>query len=251
VFFFNQIVPEKNQIFRQPLGQEEPEPLIPGADEQENPQVSPDDAWILYWSTPSGSTSPPSTKQLMRFPVSGGPPVKILEAPIDGVDFKCPSSSSARCILARLEQDSLVFYNLDPVRGLGQKAAGTNTSSASQPDWSLSPDGSRIAVTDSRTIAGQVRILNLTNSTDQVISLVPRQNVWDVNWAADGNSLLAVGFRDPDSVILQIDLNGQTQVIVNKGKDHALESPRPSPDRRHLAFSQQTWESNAWLLENF
>jgi Tol biopolymer transport system component len=187
----------------------------------------------------------------MRFPVSGGPPVKILEAPIDGVDFNCPYSSSARCILARPEQDRLVFYNLDPVRGLGQQAAGTNTSSASQPSWSLSPDGSRIAVTDSRTFAGQVRILNLTNSTDHVISLVPREPVWDVNWAADGNSLFAVGFRDPDVVILQIDLNGKTQVVVNKGKDHRIEFPRPSPDGRHLAFGQVTWESNAWLLENF
>jgi hypothetical protein len=86
-------------------------------------------------------------------------------------------------------------------------------------------DGSRIAVTDSPTFAGQVRILNLTNSTDHVISLIPRQPVLDVNWAADGNSLFAVGNQHPDFVILQIDLNGKTQVVLNKGKDYFLVLP--------------------------
>jgi Tol biopolymer transport system component len=72
-----------------------------------------------------------------------------------------------------------------------------------------------------------------------------------VNWAADGDSLFAVGSQDPDFIILQIELNGKTHVIINRGKGHLLDSPRPSPDGRHLAFSQYTWESNAWLLENF
>jgi Tol biopolymer transport system component len=242
----------KNQIFRQQFGREDPERLIPGADEQEAPQLSPDGAWIVYWSTPGGDNVPPSTKELMRFSASGGPPVKILEEPIDrGAEFSCPYSSSAFCVLARQEQDRLVFYNLDPMRGLGQQAAGISMSAANQASWSISPDGSCVAVTDSRTLAGQVRILNLTNSTDRVISLVPRRRVWDVNWAADGDSLFAVGSQDPDFIILQIELNGKTHVIINRGKGHLLDSPRPSPDGRHLAFSQYTWESNAWLLENF
>jgi Tol biopolymer transport system component len=163
-----------------------------------------------------------------------------LEAPINGVDFNCP-----------LEQDHMAFYKLDPVRGVGKQAAEISTSSASEPTWSVSPDGSRVAVTDSRMLAGQVRILNLTNSTDHVISLVPHWHVWDVTWAADGNSLFAMASQDPDLVILQIELNGKTHVIINQGRAHLLEFPRLSPDGRHLAFSQLTWESNAWLLENF
>jgi len=242
----------RNQIFRQQLGREQAEALIPGIDEQENPQLSPDGAWILYWSTPGGSTAPPSKTQLMRFPTSGGPPVKILEAPIDrALEFNCPYSSTAVCILARPEQDRFVFYNLDPVRGLGQQVAAISKSSVNQPEWSISPDGSRVAVTDSRTLAGQVRILDLTDSTDRVISLVPHWKIWSVNWAADGNSLFAPAHQGPDFVILQIDLNGKAHIVTNQGKDHRPDFLRPSPDGRRLAFSQLTWESNAWLLENF
>jgi len=46
-------------------------------------------------------------------------------------------------------------------------------------------------------------------------------------------------------------LNGRERVIHEGGKDHLLFSPLASPDGRRLAFSQYTWESNAWLMENF
>jgi serine/threonine protein kinase len=239
----------KNKIFRQQLGQEDPELLIPGADAQRHAQISPDGAWILYWSIQDGSTAP-STQLLMRVPVSGGPPVKILEATED-VDFHCPNLQLTLCILARPEKGSLVFYNLDPVSGLGQQAARLDTSSASVTSWSLSPDGSQIAVTNTHELSGQVRILSLTNAGDHVISLVPGAKIKDVNWAADGNSFFAIAWFNPNVVILQIDMDGRTHVVISRGKDHDLQNPRPSPDGHHLAFSQRTWESNAWLLENF
>jgi serine/threonine protein kinase/Tol biopolymer transport system component len=242
----------KHQIYRQQLGQEDAEPLNPGTNEQENPQSSPDGAWILYWSTPSGSSATHSAKQLMRIPTSGGPPFKILEEPVDGgAEFNCPYSRPASCLLARPQKGRLVFYNLDSVQGLGQQVAGISTSPASEPSWSISPDGSWVAVTDSSILDGQVRIHNLTNSTDHVVSLVSQGRIREVNWAADGKSLFGAGGLGTDAVILQIDLNGNTHVVINRGKDHRLFAPRPSPDGRHLAFSQVTWESNAWLLENF
>ncbi len=90
-----------------------------------------------------------------------------------------------------------------------------------------------------RELSGQVRILSFTNSKDHIISLVPSTKIKDVNWAADGNSLFAIAWLDPNVVILQIDLDGRTHVVISRGKDHDLQNPRPSPDGRHLA----TWRS--------
>jgi eukaryotic-like serine/threonine-protein kinase len=251
-FFFQSSRTGKNQIFRQQLGREDPERLIPGTDAQEAPQLSPDGAWILYWSTLSGGAASPMTKQLMRVPASGGPPVKVLEESIEGgAGFNCPYLSSALCVLSRQEHDHLVFYRLDPVHGLEQQAGAIGTGPASDPSWSIAPDGSRLAVTDSRRVAGKVHIIDLANSKDHLIVLVPSWYVWDVTWAADGNSLLAAGSNAPNFFVLQIELSGQTHVLINQGKDHLIQLLRPSPDGRHLAFSQLTWESNAWLLENF
>jgi eukaryotic-like serine/threonine-protein kinase len=242
----------KSQIFRQEVGQETPERLIPGGDEQKSPQLSPDGDWIIYWSTVSGGSAQPTTKQLLRIPSSGGPPVKVLDEPVDGgAEFNCPYSPSSVCVLARKEHDRLVFYHLDPMLGLKQQVGVFNAAAASAPSWSVSPDGLRLAVTDSRRFAGQVHILDLSNSTDHEIALVPSWPVWDVAWAADGKSLFAAGSREPDVFVLQIDLNGQTRILLNRGKDHLVTLIRPSPEGRHLAFGQLTWESNAWLLENF
>jgi Tol biopolymer transport system component/predicted Ser/Thr protein kinase len=242
----------KSQIFRQELGRESPERLIPGTDDQQSPQSSPDGAWIIYWSTPGGGVASPTTKQLMRIPSSGGPPVKILDEPVDdGAEFGCPYSPSSLCVLARREHDRLVFYHLDPWRGLGKQVGEVSSALANDSSWSVSPDGLSLAVTESRRVAGQVQVLDLRDSTDHVIALVPSWRVWDVAWAADGKSLFAAGSRDPDCFVLQIELNGQTRVLMNQGKDHLVQLLRPSPDGYHLAFSQLTWESNAWLLENF
>jgi eukaryotic-like serine/threonine-protein kinase len=248
--FFQSNRTGKLKIFRQQIGQEEAEPLIQGPDEQENAQLSPDGAWILYWSIQNRGADH-ATQQLMRIPASGGSPAKILDAPTEGVNYNCPRLPSALCILARPEKDSLVFYNLHPVKGLGQEVARLSVGSTDITSWSISPDGSRIAATNARAPAGQVRVLSLNNSQEHSVSVVPRSQIWDLNWAPDGNSIFAVSWQQPDAVILQIDLEGRARVVINRGKDHALQNPLPSPDGRQLAFSQLTWESNAWLLENF
>ena len=93
--------------------------------------------------------------------------------------------------------------------------------------------------------------MNLRNSIERVVSLSALWRISDVNWAADGQSLFAIGRADPRSFVMHINLDGKTRVIHDGGKDHILLFPLPSPDGRRLAFNQYTWESNAWLLEDF
>jgi serine/threonine protein kinase/Tol biopolymer transport system component len=240
----------RSQIFRQELGRDAAEQLIPGADDQQNGEFGPDSRWILYWSTPHGG-SPPSTKLLMRFPASGGASEKVMEAPNDQeVAFECPTSPSAECVLSRPENGQLSFYQLDPVRGIGKKVGALNVNSRTH--WALSPDGLRIVISNAQTLPGRLLLVELGDSTRRTVPLSREWSIGEVAWAADGNSLFAVGVRRPKTLILKIDLSGNVNVVLDGGKDHIIYAPpRPSPDGRHLAFSEITWESNAWLLENF
>ena len=64
----------RDQIFRQQLDQDTAEPLIQGSDDEAGAELSPDGAWILYWSLAhAGGGSPPTTMRLMRSP----PPVDL------------------------------------------------------------------------------------------------------------------------------------------------------------------------------
>jgi Tol biopolymer transport system component len=74
--------------------------------------------------------------------------------------------------------------------------------------------------------------------------------IWSINWTADGSALFAAA-QSSEYVIARIELDGKTRVLLNRGRDQWLGYASPSPDGRHLAFTEQTFESNSWLLENF
>ena len=246
--FFESDRTGKNQIFRQRLGQDTAEQVTPGSDVQQGAQLSPDGKWILYWSSHPGANSPGSTKQLMRVPVSGVSPEKILDAPNDdAVLLDCPRSAVAKCVLSRPENGRIILYQLDWIAGLG-KQVGAFDPGSFHPYWSVSPDGSTIAITKPK----ESRILfeNVSDSTQHVIHVLPEWDIRDISWAADGHSLFGIGLHANALSIIQIDLDGKARLLLDRG-DTVLYTPRASPDGKHLAFTQIMWESNAWLLENF
>jgi hypothetical protein len=185
----------------------------------------------------------------MRLPLSSGAPEKIIEAQNeDAVAVACPSSAAAMCVFSRPENGQLTFHQFDPVRGIGKQVGSFNAGSAY---WTISPDGSWIGISDPRTLSRQMLLMKLGDSSQRILRLSPAWDIREVAWAADGRSVFAFGVRAMNEFILRIDLNGDVHVVLDIGKDHMLDSPHVSRDRRHLAFGQGTWESNAWLLENF
>jgi hypothetical protein len=40
-------------------------------------------------------------------------------------------------------------------------------------------------------------------------------------------------------------------MLLDRGRNQWLASALPSPDGRYLAFSQQTFDYNVWLVKNF
>lgn len=61
----------RSQVFRQQLGQDTPERLMMGPDDEGDAELSPDGLWILYWSSTRDGDSPAVVKRLMRFPAGG------------------------------------------------------------------------------------------------------------------------------------------------------------------------------------
>jgi hypothetical protein len=242
----------RDQIFRQQLEQDVTEPLIPGADDENYAEMSPDGRWILYWSSPHAAAgSATTTNHLMRLPVSGGLPEQVLEARIDATTgFHCPSRPVSSCIFSHWDKGQLIFYELDPIQGQGKELARTKLGLMTELSWTASPDGLRIAVATRDQLPEQVRVLDSRNGAERNLQLPHGWRIFNLGWAADGNALFT-GARITGYFIARIDLDGKTQVLFDQGRIHPLFFPCPSPDGRHLAFSQRSRETNAWLLENF
>jgi serine/threonine protein kinase/Tol biopolymer transport system component len=239
----------KAQIYRQQVGRETAEPVIQGSDDEEGAELSPDGAWILYWSTANGGKSAPTVTRLMRLPASGGSPEQVLQVPIEAnPSFDCPSQPGSSCVLGRREQGRLIFNMLDPLQGQGKEVA--RTQEPVNPFFAISPDGARIAVTSGARLHNQIHILDLRNSTERPFQLPQGLYIWSLSWTADGNAFFA-GVQSTDYLLVRIELDGKIRVLLDRGRDQWLSNPLPSPDGRRLAFTQETFESNCWLLENF
>ena len=245
----------RRQIYSQQLNQNTAEPLIEGPDDQTQAEMSPDGRWTLYWSSPYATGgAPPSTARLMRLPIGGGSPEKILEAgeagPDSATNFHCPARSTSQCVLSRWQEGVLLFFTLDPAQGPGTEIAETKLDAPGMLEWSISPDGSRIAVANKDQLHEQIRVLDARNGTESNIQLPHGWKVWNLNWTSDGSAILAA-VQTTGYFIARIELDGKTHVLVDRGRAQWLSYPCPSPAGRYLAFSQRTFESNVWLLENF
>jgi Tol biopolymer transport system component len=187
----------------------------------------------------------------MRFPTLGGSPEQVLEARIgDVAGFDCPIRPPSSCVFTYWERGQLIFSALDPVQGRGKEIARTKLGSPPDFDSGLSPDGFRMAVSSKEQLPQQVRTLDFRNGTERNLQLPHGWRISSLGWTADGNALFAAAMST-GYFIARIELDGKTRVLLNRSRSQFLSHPCPSPDGRHLAFSQQTRESNAWMLENF
>ena len=230
------------QLFQQQLDSVATQPLISSPDDEQAAVLSADGAWVLYFTTPHGER-PPKSLRLMRTPLAGGAAEQILETPWDlttGLD--CPTHPDASCLFSRKEKDELVFYALDPLRGVGKEIGRTREPVGLA--WAISRDGARVAISDDTGL----RLIDLRNGAEHELPL--RGLVWSVCWSPDGKALFAA-MQSGDYLLVRMDLDGKTRVLLNRGRNQWLTNAAVSPDGRYLAFTQQSWDTNSWLLENF
>jgi eukaryotic-like serine/threonine-protein kinase len=239
----------KDQVYKQGLDQDTAEQLFQASDETFEAKPSVDGAWILFISgSIRGGSSP---QRLMRLPVAGGSPEQVVEITGDASgNFDCPSRPAGSCAVSRWEKGALIFDALDPVHGRGKELARTALGSPGDLTWAISPDGSAIAIKSSDQLHNQIRILDLRKGTERNLQLPHELAIWTISWAADGKALFAAA-QTTGYLIARIELDGKVRVLLDRGRSQWLIYSLPSPDGHHLAFAQQTFETNAWLLENF
>jgi Tol biopolymer transport system component len=233
-------------IFEQKLDTENPETLIAGPESYLGPQLSAEGT-LLYTAR---SPSPPFVYRLMSTPEHGGPRSTLMEG-LYG--YACGSRPRSACVVAELKGKELTFYYLDPVKGEGEKIATLDRYAAAYPQWSLSPDGARIAIVEPY-VNNQVRILNLSDGT---ITLLPVRN-WNyqslevISWSADGKGLFASAQSSSSIALISINVDGSYKILEEMPVGAAwISGIAPSPDGKHLAFTKRVYVWNVMLLENF
>jgi serine/threonine protein kinase/Tol biopolymer transport system component len=236
-------------VFKQGVHDRAAAAVVEGPDGEENAQLSPDGSYLLYMVHPAARAAP---NRIMRVPVSGGPP-ETVQQQTDSFGFGCPRALGATCVAAERVGDKVALFAMDPVKGMGRKIGEANSPYA---NWSVSPDGSRIALTEGDPNAAELTMnLRIMTIADGVkTDLHPAGLVFpeSVTWSADGKGLFVTDMSSASHRLSYVDLNGHMTVIhTSASRDWWIFGCLASPDGRYLAFEEFTPESNAWLLENF
>ncbi len=248
-------------IFKQGLSDRTPQTIASDSEEKWAPQLSPDGKWILYMqfqrSTPTNQVT---TGKLMRVSVSGGAPEFVMDivgshsgpqdAPLPTVagypNFRCPQTADALCIIAERKDKNIVFTSFDPSQG--RKSEITHLP-ARRSNWTLSPDGTRIAQADFSYTKGEVQVIPVQGGEPQKISAAPWTEITNLAWAADSKSLFFNSFSSRGTAIVHLDLNGHTKMLYKPGWEiYALAT---SPDGKYLTFGPVIFDSNAWTMGYF
>ena len=240
-------------IYKQELNRDSPETLVT-SEARLGGRTSPDGKWILYFSTPNGNSpsySRVSPQRLMRIPVTGGPPELVLTDRMN--NFWCARSPSTLCAFADQTPDrkEIVFTAFDPIRGKGRELARFATDpNADYIGWSLSPDGTRIAII--KTGGNHVYVLPLDGSPVRDLTVAGWSGFNTFSWSLDGKGFFIGNTRGEglDSNLLFVDLNGKPHLLWQQ-KSAPYTWGVPSPDGRHLAVFGSEFNGNMWMVENF
>ncbi len=232
-------------VFRHALEERDPRGLIRGPEQQTDALLSPDGAWLLYWSYAASGKDPPQSKRLVRAPVSGGSSQLVLEAGWRA-QFRCPSIPAADCVLSEEEKEKkqIIFTAIHPLQGRKGELARVDAGEGPHPPWDLSADGTRIVI----ALWGNIRVIDLTGKILRSIPVL--RTLFDsIAWSADGTAFFAIRHFGRAPALLQISMEGETRILMQE-KNSALSRVVASPDGRYLAFSVGTMEANAWVLES-
>ncbi len=238
-------------IFRQAVDQAAPDLVVGGPDSVTIARLDPEGSNLLYLLQPSPEDTS-GTGRLMSVPLSGGTPHLLLKAP-QLHNFQCARLPSKTCIFGISTPDKIEFVSFDSKTGDTHVIEGLPLPEGGSYNWSLSPDGSTLAIGDWRrgTAPSEILLLSLRGRAARKLVLTDWAGISSVDWAADGRALWVSALRPSgEQALLSVDLQGRaTPLLQNLQREVGWAIP--SPDGRRIAFWEAGGSSNAWLLRGF
>jgi eukaryotic-like serine/threonine-protein kinase len=187
--------------------------------------------------------------RLMRAPRDGGPPQIVVEAP-NIVNYQCSRAPADVCVLATIEARQDVLSTFDSVKGNPRQVAKLEET-ANGWNWSLSPDGTWIALNTFSANSNRVRLISLSGQPTREITVKDWNSFTSIDWAADGKGFfISSNPTGRLSTLLYVDLMGNAHLLWQV-KNFQATWAIPSHNGRYVAMPAPTVGSNVWMVENF
>ncbi len=223
---------QRRNLFTLDIGSPKPVALTEGSDDNTLPRVAPDGA-MTYISSKAGA------KQLWRTGPNGSVPVQVTNIP-------------HRLYEHRSSPDGRWLYFQYTIGGQGRLARIPSTGGEITEiggkevyQWSLSPDGTKIAYNslDESTGKFSIRIRSVDDPKTLQIFAIEASN--HIVWSRSGDQIYFVADRDLRKNVWRQPLNGGEPVRVTDFPDAEILDFAESPDGRSLAVIRSTTSFDA------
>lgn len=237
----------KAGVFRQALDRTDAATVFSATGQIANLTLSPDKQWILFQRRDSANEG--MVIRLSRVPVSGGSEQELLRGA--EMTARCGSSAHARCVLAEVPavNNEIVFSEFDPQLGKGRELGNVYRSEAGEVRWSLSPDGTQVALLN--PLGGYFDVLSFEDQKIRRVSISPAAHLRSVNWSEAGDGFFACSAISKGSELLFVDLKGNARKLWELNGGEPFLQAHSSPDGKHLAIDATSKSANLWVLEDF
>ncbi|HEV2173443.1 MAG TPA: hypothetical protein VGR71_07745, partial [Nitrospira sp.] len=205
---------------------------------------STDGKWILFTEF---SGSPSRAMGIFSIPSSGGQPRQLHTTGVID-EFHCPISDSGTCVVRETDsQKEFLFFALDPVQGMQQELGRSPWTPTVLGDWSISSDGSTVAMADHDPQNPGIRLIHLSPHRSLPTSTIPVRGFGEVreaSWAPGTKGFFVETKTTNGYDLLFVDPVGHAKLL--------RQSPIsiwgiPSREGKRLAFPGQTVASNVWV----
>ena len=233
------------KLYRQAIDQAVPEVLVEGRG-LFLARMNPGGTRVLFVDG-FNTLDPALPQHILSVPLEGGTPRVVLQWPSIH-NMQCASSPSKLCLFDSLEGSTAHFFTFDPEDGRTQEFATLQVKGGL--DWSLSRDGSQLAL-NLEPLGHRLTFMAVGDKSTHVVEV----NQWpltNIDWAPDGKSVL-VSTRTANGArpILGVEPNGNCRVLLESDNATQLWWAIESPDGRYVALTEVTGANNVWMVENF
>jgi Tol biopolymer transport system component/DNA-binding winged helix-turn-helix (wHTH) protein len=235
-------------IYKQSIDQTMPELLLSGSQQLMGPRLSPDGTQLLYLANPTWA-DPNFEVPLMSMPLIGGPSHEIARAKWI-TNLQCARAPATACVYSVITDAALTFFRFDLVDGKGTQILQIKDELAQACNWSLSPDGTTLAIAKGKFGSDEprIRLISLDGAPERSLSIHGWPGIASLDWASDSKSLWAPTPGEKENALLRVDLRGNVR-IAWRPKNATVGWAIPSRDGKYVALHVHSGSANVSMLE--